>query len=195
MDSLLEFEVGVKDKIECIEAYQQYSQDPVINDCFRVLKDSFFEYHTQTIKSGILQQQWSFEGDNPYLQYYIESLYGFFRSFGEAIINNQYDTGLQYDTALLYDDASFDGFMGLPYYKKLVKWFLNYQYNTFTPTWLWSLVNDFCETSDFTFTFNDFNAQVNMRTSVESIQLQRIFSNRQVYGNTPITPITFNLTS
>lgn len=195
MDSLLEFEVGVKDKIECIEAYQQYSQDPVINDCFRVLKDSFFESYTQTIQSGILQQQWSFEGDNTYLQYYIESFYGFLRSFGEEVVNNKYDTGLQYDTGLFYDDSNFDGFMGLPYYKKLVKWFLNYQYNTFTLTWLWSLVADFCETSDFTFTFNDFNVQVNIQAGTTSTQLQRVLSNRQVYGNTPITPITFHFTS
>lgn len=179
-----------------MEPYKQYSRDEVINQIFIETKKYFFTQYAQKLAEGINQQTWWYEGDNEYLQYYIESLFGLLRSFGTAIVNNQYDTGIQYDKSLKYDDTTFNGFMGLPYYKKLVKHFLDYNSNTFNLIWLFSLVADFCDDGDFTFTQDVPNntVTVNIKDSTESRLLARVFQNRSIYTNIPLTNIIFNLT-
>ena len=179
-----------------MEPYKQYSKDDAINQIFIETKQYFFTQYAQTLAECINQQTWWYDGENEYLQYYIESLFGLLRSFGTAVINNQYDTGLEYDTGLKYDDSEFNGYMGLPYYKKLVKHFLDYRSNTFNLIWLFSLVEDFCETGDFTCTQDVPNntVTINIPDSTEARLLARVFQNRSIYTNIPLTTIQFNLT-
>lgn len=192
-----EFEIrkGLKGGAIGLQPYHQYRIDDVVVGVFQTLKDFALTYLYDTLKEGFSQQLWQYEGDNEYLQYYIESIYGLPRSFGSPFVTKKYDTGETYDSDLEYDTTDFNGFMGLPFYKKLVKWVINYQYNSINLIWLYSFVADFCNTSNISFSWSGATTIINVEDSTESRQLQLIFSNREIYGFLPLAPIQFNLTT
>lgn len=183
------------DSIYGLMPYNQYKGSNEIILFFNVLKT--FLYDSVVEKTDLLQQtKWSFEGDNTYLQFYYENLFGFFRSFGESKINNLYDDGVSYDDSKLYDDATFTGFLDLSYYKILIKYFFDYGDECYTKAWLYSLVLEFCDLTpqDITITENYDNVVVNVPRKTQSILLERIFLNKQTYPNVPICDVNFNLT-
>lgn len=183
------------DSINGLIPYNQYKGSNEVILFFNVLKN--FLYSKVIEKTDLLQQtKWSFDGDNTYLQFYYENLFGFYRSFGETKVNNLYDDGVLYDDGKIYDDTEFTGFLDLDYYKILIKYFFDYSDTCYTKAWLYSLVLELCDLTpqDITITENYDNVVVNVPRKTQTILLERIFLNKQTYPNVPICDVVFNLT-
>lgn len=192
--SRVNFQIPPANEMIGLEVYRQYKFDPVIARIFSSTKDFFHQFYQTTMQEGLSQQQWDYDGNNEYISYYYQALYGFLRPYGKGIVQNQYDTGKTYDTGNRWDDIQTSGYMPITLYKILVKHLFSYTSNSFTLVWLWNLVREFCNTTDFTFTTSSSGIVINIAESVESSLLESVFVNELYNQNLPLTPITFNLT-
>lgn len=183
------------DSISGFSPYRQYNADSTINAYFNFLKKRLYKI-TQDRINLLNQISYSYDGNNTYIQFYYETLFGLQRTFGETKVNNQYDTGKGYDSGFIYDDTNFDGFLDLDYYKVLVKYFLDYSEESYTLGWLYGFVCEFCnlKPNQVTITEHVSHVVVNIPRTRESVLLQKIFIDKNTYLNVPIDEIRFNLT-
>ena len=177
-----------------MEIYRQYRFDDVMSRTFAEIKRFYYQMYIDVMVEGLSEQSWRNNSNNAYISYYYKALYGFKRPYGRTIVVNKWDEGKKMDTGIKWDDISSDGYMPIPLYRKLVKHLFSYKSNTFNPVWLWNLVRDFCDTTDFTFTFSNKGVVVNIANTKESAILSDVFTSPLYNQSLPLTPVTFNLT-
>lgn len=150
---------------------------------------------TQERLELLRQISWNYQGDNEYIQFYYETLFGLQRTVGETKVVNQYDTGVLFDDGKIYDDTTFDGFLDLDYYKLIVKFFLSYAEENYTLGWVYALVCNFCEfqPNQVTITENYTNIVIKCPRTRESVLLEKIFLDKQNYLCVPIEDVLFDL--
>lgn len=187
------FELAPLDEIRGLTAFRQYSDDQAIENFFYILRQFLYE-RMQTTIDLIPQRSWRYnEKENLYMQFYWSNLFNFQRGFGEARVQNLYDEHKIYDNGIIYDDTTFTGLLDLNEYKILVKYFFDYCYNGFTLTWLYSLVQEFCRTSDFNFRFELSTIWIDIKASTFSRLLLNVFVDKQNFYNVPLANIKVNL--
>lgn len=191
----IEIPIPPVNQLTGLEIYRQYAFDDVMSRIFAKTKEFYYNMYIQTLKEGLSEQNWDYNSNNPYIAYYYKALFGFKRPYGRAIVVNKWDEqGKKMDTGLKWDDTKSDGYMPIPLYRKLVKHIFSYQSKSFNPVWLWNFVRDFCNTTDFTFTFSSTGVTVNIKETKESSMLSDIFASPLYNQNLPLTPVKFNLT-
>lgn len=178
-----------------LEIYRQYQFDDVMSRIFSKTKEFYHNFYIQTLKEGLMEQNWRHNSNCDYIAYYYKALFGVNRPYGRQMVINKYDErDKKYDRGLKWDDTKSDGYMPIPLFRKLVKHLFSYKTPYFNLVWLWNFVSDFCGTTNFTFTLSDRSVVVNIKESQESALLADIFSASLYNKSLPLTPITFNLT-
>lgn len=192
MSKLLDLKLPNVDSIPGFDLYAQYAQDEKCTAYFSLLKNRLHRI-TQERLELLKQISWDYKGDNEYIHFYCETLFGLQRTVGETKVANQYDTGVLFDDGKIYDDTDFDGFLDLDYYKILVKFFLNYSEENYTLGWVYALVCEFCgfTPSQVAITVNYTNIVVNCPRTRESVLLEKIFLDKQNYLCVPIEDVIF----
>lgn len=191
----IEIPIPPVNQLTGLEIYRQYAFDDVMSRIFAKTKEFYYKMYVETLKEGLSEQNWDYNSSNAYIAYYYKALFGFKRPYGRAIVVNKWDeANKKWDKQLKWDDTKSDGYMPIPLYRKLVKHIFSYKSNTFNPVWLWNFVRDFCDTTDFTFTFSSTGVVVNIKETKESALLSDIFASPLYNQSLPLTPVTFNLT-
>lgn len=178
-----------------MRVYHQYQFDDVMSRIFEKMKEFYYNMYVQTLQEGLAEQHWETKSNNSYIAYYYNAIYGFKRPYGRAIVINQYDKNKKFDSGLKWDDVTSDGYMPIPLFRILVKHMFSYKNNSFTLVWLWNFVREFCDTTDFTFTFSGTGIVVNIEKNQKSQMLSDVFATPLYNQSLPLTPITFNLTT
>lgn len=175
---------------------QQYAELDGVLGFYIVLKNRLYK-NLQNRLDLIPQISWQYQGDNNYLGYYYDNVFGFPRSFGETLIRTLWDDNNKWDDAKIWDDSNFVGLLDLTLYKVLIKWFLSYSEETFSSAWICGLIQDFCkvDSQGYTITKSMGGILVTMARTTRSSLLQRVFLKTDIYDNIPIETITFNLTT
>lgn len=177
------------------EIYRQYRFDDVMSRIFAKTKEFYYNMYIEILKEGLSEQNWDYNSNNAYIAYHYDALFGFKRPYGRAIVNNKWDEqGKKMDMGLKWDDTSSDGYMPIPLFRILVKHLFSYKTKCFNPVWLWNLIREFCNTTDFTFTFTQKQVIVNIAKTKESSMLSDVFSTPLYNKSLPLTPVVFNLT-
>lgn len=194
MTKLTDLKLPDVNSIPGFSVYNQYSSDPKCTAYFNLLKKRLHRKLQERLEL-LKQISHSYEGDNTYIQFYYENLFGLQRTVGETKVNNQYDTGVLFDDGKIYDDTTFDGFLDLDYYKIIIKYFLDYSEENYTKGWVYALVCEFCqfEPNQVSITENYTNIVVNCPRTRESVLLEKIFLDKQNYLCVPIEDVFFSL--
>lgn len=191
----IEIPIPPVNQLTGLEIYRQYAFDDVMSRIFAKTKEFYYKMYVEILKEGLSEQNWGYDSNNPYIAYYYKALFGFKRPYGKAIVLNKWDEkNKTWDMQLKWDDTKSDGYMPIPLYRKLVKHIFSYQSTTFNPVWLWNFVRDFCDTTDFTFTFSNTGVTVNIKETEASSMLSDVFASPLYNQNLPLTPVKFNLT-
>lgn len=183
--------------IKGLSCPQQYAQLDGIKLFFILLKRRLYA-NIQNRLDLIQQISWQYKGDNDYLAYYYENVFGFYRSFGETLIRTLWDDNNKWDDQnIIWDDSNFVGLLDLSLYKILIKYSISYSDYTFKKGWLCKFIQEFCKVDATGYTIQDSidGITVTIKRSTRSELMQRIFMQTNIYDNLPVEQIIFNLTN
>lgn len=184
------------DSIKGLACPRQYAELDGVLGFYIILKQRLYK-NLKNRLDLLSQISWQYQGDNDYLAYYYDNVFGFPRSFGETLIRTLWDDNNKWDNGKVWDDSNFVGLLDLSLYKILIKWMLSYSEETFTTAWLCGLIQEFCkvDSQGYTLSSSIDGVVVTMEKSTRSTLLQRVFLKTDIYDNIPIETITFNLTT
>ena len=196
--------------LEGLNIYEQYKDDPVYFKFFQVLKEYIFEKYFQDMETYYnmrfptkvdeafnVSNKETQDTDNylNYLLYYYTHFFGFYSPLGKAGGNVLYDDNELWDSNIEWDDINGNGFIPIKDYVKIIKYFMDYRYGSWTYGWLYSFIQDYCKTNLIVIE-PDINGCV-VHAVMDSKQklkiLSNIFTNTDIYTFTPIQRVKFNI--
>lgn len=191
-----------------LDIYNQYANDEVYYQFFTLFKQYFFDKYVknaQTIFDVRLPSKvidLNIDVDNleaeqaiQYFLFYYSNIFGFYSPLGKAIGKNLYDDNIDYDKGLKWDDMQGNGFIPITDYITLIRYFMDYSSGSWTYGWLSRLIISYVKTTKFIIepkldgcvihAVLDGKGRLNI--------LSNIFTNREIYGFTPLQRVKFNI--
>lgn len=191
-----------------LDIYNQYANDEVYYQFFTLFKQYFFDKYVknaQTIFDVRLPSKvidLNIDVDNleaeqaiQYFLFYYSNIFGFYSPLGKASGKNLYDDNIDYDKGLKWDDMQGNGFIPITDYITLIRYFMDYSSGSWTYGWLSRLIISYVKTTKFIIepkldgcvihAVLDGKGRLNI--------LSNIFTNREIYGFTPLQRVKFNI--
>lgn len=195
-------------ELQGLKIYNQYANDEVYYQFFTLFKQYFFDKYVknaQTIFDTRLPSKvidLNIDVDNleaeqatQYFLFYYSNIFGFYSPLGKASGKNLYDDNRDYDKGLKWDDMQGNGFIPITDYITIIRYFMDYSSGSWTYGWLSRLIISYVKTTKFIIepkldgcvihAVLDGKGRLNI--------LSNIFTNREIYGFTPLQRIKFNL--
>jgi len=197
-------------EFNCLNIYNQYSNDDVYYKFFKLFKEFFFNryiynaqnlfnlrFPSQVIKLQNANLTENSENLTEYLLFYYSNIFGFYSPLGRASGKNLYDDNKSYDKAFKWDDMSNNGYIPIKDYITLITFFLDYSQGSWSYSFLHNLMLKFANTKDFFIEPQingclihcvfDAKGKINL--------LSNLFTNKEVYGFTPLQKVKFKIYS
>ncbi|WP_289748617.1 hypothetical protein [Helicobacter bilis] len=195
-------------ELQGLKIYNQYANDEVYFQFFTLFKQYFFDKYVknaQTIFDVRLPSKvidLNIDVDNleaeqamQYFLFYYSNVFGFYSPLGKASGKNLYDDNRDYDKGLKWDDMQGNGFIPITDYITLIRYFMDYSSGSWTYGWLSRLIISYVKTAKFIIepkldgcivhAVLDGKGRLNI--------LSNIFTNREIYGFTPLQRVKFNI--
>ena len=191
-----------------LDIYNQYANDEVYFQFFTLFKKYFFDKYvknaqaifdtrlpSKVIDLNIDVDNLEAEQAMQYFLFYYSNVFGFYSPLGKASGKNLYDDNRDYDKGLKWDDMSGNGFIPITDYITLIRYFMDYSSGSWTYGWLSRLIISYVKTTKFIIepkldgcvihAVLDYKGRLNI--------LSNIFTNRELYGFTPLQRVKFNI--
>lgn len=191
-----------------LDIYNQYANDEVYFQFFTLFKKYFFDKYvknaqaifdtrlpSKVIDLNIDVDNLEAEQAMQYFLFYYSNVFGFYSPLGKASGKNLYDDNRDYDKGLKWDDMQGNGFIPITDYIILIRYFMDYSSGSWTYGWLSRLIISYVKTTKFIIepkldgcvihAVLDGKGRLNI--------LSNIFTNREIYGFTPLQRVKFNL--
>lgn len=191
-----------------LDIYNQYANDEVYFQFFTLFKKYFFDKYiknaqaifdtrlpSKVIDLNIDVDNLEAEQAMQYFLFYYSNVFGFYSPLGKASGKNLYDDNRDYDKGLKWDDMQGNGFIPITDYITLIRYFMDYSSGSWTYGWLSRLIISYVKTTKFIIepkldgcvihAVLDGKGRLNI--------LSNIFTNRELYGFTPLQRVKFNL--
>lgn len=191
-----------------LDIYNQYANDEVYYQFFTLFKQYFFDKYvknaqaifdtrlpSKVIDLNIDVDNLEAEQAMQYFLFYYSNVFGFYSPLGKASGKNLYDDNRDYDKGLKWDDMQGNGFIPITDYITLIRYFMDYLSGSWTYGWLSRLIISYVKTTKFIIepkldgcvihAVLDGKGRLNI--------LSNIFTNREIYGFTPLQRVKFNI--
>lgn len=191
-----------------LDIYNQYANDEVYFQFFTLFKQYFFDKYiknaqaifdtrlpSKVIDLNIDVDNLEAEQAMQYFLFYYSNVFGFYSPLGKASGKNLYDDNRDYDKGLKWDDMQGNGFIPITDYITLIRYFMDYSSGSWTYGWLSRLIISYVKTTKFIIepkldgcvihAVLDIKGRINI--------LSNIFTNRELYGFTPLQRVRFNI--
>lgn len=191
-----------------LDIYNQYANDEVYYQFFTLFKKYFFDKYvknaqaifdtrlpSKVIDLNIDVDNLEAEQAMQYFLFYYSNVFGFYSPLGKASGKNLYDDNRDYDKGLKWDDMQGNGFIPITDYITLIRYFMDYSSGSWTYGWLSRLIISYVKTAKFIIepeldgcivhAVLDGKGRLNI--------LSNIFTNREIYGFTPLQRVKFNI--
>ena len=191
-----------------LDIYNQYANDEVYFQFFTLFKKYFFDKYvknaqaifdtrlpSKVIDLNIDVDNLEAEQAMQYFLFYYSNVFGFYSPLGKASGKNLYDDNRDYDKGLKWDDMQGNGFIPITDYITLIRYFMDYSSGSWTYGWLSRLIISYVKTTKFIIepeldgciihAVLDGRGRLNI--------LSNIFTNREIYGFTPLQRVKFNI--
>ena len=191
-----------------LDIYNQYANDEVYYQFFTLFKKYFFDKYvknaqaifdtrlpSKVIDLNIDVDNLEAEQAMQYFLFYYSNVFGFYSPLGKASDKNLYDDNRDYDKGFKWDDMSGNGFIPITDYITLIRYFMDYSSGSWTYGWLSRLIISYVKTTKFIIepkldgcvihAVLDIKGRINI--------LSNIFTNRELYGFTPLQRVKFNI--
>lgn len=191
-----------------LDIYNQYANDEVYYQFFTLFKQYFFDKYvknaqtifdvrlpSKVIDLNIYVDNLEAEQAIQYFLFYYSNIFGFYSPLGKASGKNLYDDNIDYDKGLKWDDMQGNGFIPITDYITLIRYFMDYSSGSWTYGWLSRLIISYVKTTKFIIepkldgcvihAVLDGKGRLNI--------LSNIFTNREIYGFTPLQRVKFNI--
>lgn len=204
-------------ELQGLNIYEQYSKDKVYFDFFLKLKQYIYNNYFQDLEKKYnlrfieyvenFYNLDSLDSDSfadektineareaiGYLMFYYTHFFGFYSPLGKAGGNVLYDDNEKWESDIQWDDVDGNGFIPIKDYLKIIKYFLNYKFGSWTYGWLYSLIIDYANTDKFVFepTENGVNVFCVNDSKGKLKILGNIFTDFETYTFTPIQRVKF----
>lgn len=204
MDSL------IKDisELKGLEIYNQYANDEVYYNFFKMFKQYFYDKYIKNAQnifnvrypSKVVDLEHDINSTDSdeimqYFLFYYENVFGFTSPLAKASSKNLYDDNKDYDKSIKWDDMQGNGFIPISDYIIIIRYFLNYSSGSWTYGWLSKLIISYVKSTKFIIeakldgciihAVNDTKGRLEI--------LSNIFTNRDIYGFTPLQKVKFHL--